>query len=167
MATEENALEAFAGESQASRRYAAFSEKAAEEKFRMVATLFKAASEAEAIHAKKLLNVLGEIKPTAQNTEAGIVGETREYTAMYPAFVKSAEEEKRNDAVVVFRYAMGAEKVHAELFKKVQAALRAGHDLETEKVYLCPVCGYIAIGKAPDKCPICSIFRKQFREVTL
>ncbi len=62
MATVENAKEALAGESQANRKYQAFSEKAAEEGFRNVAVLFKAASEAEAIHAKKLLKVLSAVE---------------------------------------------------------------------------------------------------------
>jgi len=167
MATVENALEALAGESQANRKYLAFSEKAAEEGFKGVATLFKAASEAEAIHAKKLLKVLGKIQGTAQNLEASVEGETHEFTTMYPAFIKEAETEKRTDAVLAFTHAMKAEEVHAGLYKKALAAIKAGHDVGREKVYLCPVCGNVEIGKVPDKCPICGVFAKQFREVTL
>ncbi len=167
MATIENAHEALAGESQANRKYLAFSEKAAEEGFKNVAVLFKAASEAEAIHAKKLLKVLAMIEPTAKNLEASIAGETHEYTAMYPAFVKAAEAEKRSDAVLAFTHAMKAEEVHAGLYMKALAAVKAGSDIGREKVFLCPICGNIEIGKAPDKCPICSAFGKQFREITL
>lgn len=167
MATVENALEALAGESEANRKYLAFSEKAAEEGFTGVATLFKAASEAEAIHAKKLFKVLGRIQGTAQNLEASVEGETHEFTTMYPAFIKQAEAEKRTDAVLAFTHAMKAEEVHAGLYKKALAAIRAGHDTGREKVYLCPVCGNIEIGVLPAKCPICGVFAKQFREVTL
>jgi rubrerythrin len=163
----ENAKEALAGESQANRKYLAFSEKAAEEGFRNVATLFKAASEAEAIHAKKLLKVLSAVSTTEKNLEAGFAGETHEYTAMYPDFVKGAEAEKRTDALLAFTYAMKAEEVHAGLYKKALAAVKAGQDIGREKIFLCPVCGNIEIGKVPDKCPICAVFGKQFREITL
>ncbi len=62
---------------------------------------------------------------------------------------------------------MKAEEVHAGLYKKASDAIKAGHDLGREKVFLCPVCGNIELGKAPDKCPICGVFGKQFREITL
>ncbi len=167
MATKENAMEAFAGESQANRKYQAFSDKAAEEGFKNVATLYKAASEAEAIHAKKLLKVLSAIEPTAKNLEKSIEGETHEFTSMYPAFIKEAEVEKKSDAVLAFTFAMKAEQVHAGLYKKALEAVKAGKDIGREKIFLCPVCGNIEIGKAPDKCPICGVFGKQFREITL
>jgi rubrerythrin len=167
MATTENAKEAFAGESQANRKYLAFSEKAAEDGFKNVAVLFKAASEAEAIHAKKLLKVLTLIGPTATNLEASVAGETDEFTTMSPGFIKAAEAEKRTDAVLAFTHAMKAEEVHAGLYKKALAAVKAGNDLGREKVFLCPVCGNIETGKVPDKCPICGVFGKQFREITL
>ena len=167
MPTRENAMEAFAGESQANRKYSAFSEKAAEEGFRNIATLYKAASEAEAIHAKKLLKVLAAVENTEKNLGASIAGETHEYTSMYPEFVRQAETEKRTDAVLAFTYAMKAEQVHATLYKKALDALKAGHDIGREKIFLCPVCGNIEIGKAPEKCPICAAFGKQFREITL
>ena len=167
MATIENAKEAFAGESQANRKYQAFSEKAAEEGFKNIATLYKAASEAEAIHAKKLLNLLAAIQPTTKNLEASIAGETHEFTHMYPGFVTMAESEGKNDAVLAFTHAMKAEQVHAALYKKALDAVKAGNDIGREKIFLCPVCGNIEIGKVPDKCPICSVFGKQFREITL
>ena len=167
MVTSDNAKEAFAGESQASRKYLAFSEKAAEEGFRNVATLFKAASEAETIHAKKLLKVLAMVGPTEKNLEASIAGETHEFTTMYPGFVRVAEDEKKTDAIIAFTHAMKAEQVHAALYQKALDAIRAGHDLGREKIFLCPVCGNIEFGKAPDKCPICGVFGKQFREITL
>jgi rubrerythrin len=167
MTTQENAMAAFAGESQAVRKYQAFSEKAAAEGLINIATLYKAASEAEAIHAKKLLKVLGTIGPTEKNLEASIAGETHEFTTMYPDFVKLAETEGKSDAVLAFTYAMKAEEIHANLYKKALLAVKSGRDLGREKIFLCPVCGNIEIAKPPERCPICSVFGKQFREITL
>jgi rubrerythrin len=167
MAANDDALSAYAGESQANRKYQAFSEKAAEEGFKGIATLYKAASEAEAIHAKKLLKVVAAIGPTAKNLEASIAGETHEFTSMYPGFIATAQAEGRSDAVLAFTHAMKAEQVHAALYKKALDAVKAGHDISREKVFLCPVCGNIAMGTAPEKCPICSVFGRQFKEITL
>ncbi len=167
MATIENVKAAYAGESQANRKYLAFSEKAAEEGFRNIATLFKAASEAEAIHAKKLLRVMGAVGTTQNNLQESIAGETHEFTEMYPGFVRLAETEKKTDAVLAFTHAMKAEEVHAKLYGKALTLLKSGSDMGREKVFLCPVCGNIELGKAPEKCPICGVFGKQFREITL
>jgi len=167
MATVENVKDAYSGESQANRKYLAFSDKAAEEGFKNIATLFKAASEAEAIHARKLLKVLGAVGITQNNLKESIAGETHEFTEMYPGFIKVAEGEKKTDAILAFTHAMKAEQVHAKLYEKALALLQGGNDMGREKVFLCPVCGNIELGKAPDKCPICGVFGKQFREVTL
>jgi rubrerythrin len=165
MATKENAMEAFAGESQANRKYAAFADKAKDEGFTNVAKLFTAASEAEAIHAKRLLKVLGSIGKTEENLKASVVGETHEYTEMYPGFVKEGEAEKMSDAVIAFTYAMKAEEVHANHYIEALKAISGGHDLSGQKVLLCPICGNIFRGEPPERCPICSAFRKVFREI--
>jgi rubrerythrin len=162
MATKENAMEAFAGESQANRKYAAFAEKATEEGYPGIARLFKAASEAEAIHARRILKAITAIGKTEENLTVAVSGETHEFTEMYPGFVKEAEAEKMTEALQIFRYAMQAEEVHAGLYKKALAAIRAGRDLGREKVFLCPICGNVMIGEAPEKCPICSAVRKVF-----
>jgi rubrerythrin len=107
------------------------------------------------------------IEGTEKNLEASIAGETHEYTSMYPGFITVAEAEKRSDAVLAFTHAMKAEEVHAGLYKKALAAVKSGADLGREKVFLCPVCGNIEMVKAPDKCPICGVFGKQFREITI
>ena len=166
MATKENAMEAFAGESQANRKYQAFAEKAESEGYLNIARLFKAASEAEAIHAKKLMKALGMISSTRENLEKAVAGETHEYTEMYPAFVKEAESEKQSDALLAFRYALQAEEVHAGLYREALKSLNAGQDMSNRTVWLCPVCGNIFLGQAPDKCPICNVFKKIFREIT-
>ncbi|MEI6840863.1 MAG: rubrerythrin family protein [Methanomicrobiales archaeon] len=165
MATKENAMEAFAGESQANRKYSAFADKAKDEGFTNVAKLFTAASEAEAIHAKRLLKVLGSIGKTEDNLKASVTGETHEYTEMYPGFVKEGDAEKQSDAVIAFTYAMKAEEVHANLYKEALKAISGGHDLSGQKVLLCPICGNIFRGEPPERCPICSAFKKVFREI--
>jgi rubrerythrin len=165
MATKENAMEAFAGESQANRKYSAFADKAKDEGFTNVAKLFTAASEAEAIHAKRLLKVLGSIGKTEDNLKASVAGETHEYTEMYPGFVKVGEAEKQSDAVIAFTYAMKAEEVHANHYKEALKAISGGHDLSGQKVILCPICGNIFRGEAPERCPICGAFKKVFKEI--
>ncbi len=166
MATRENALEAFAGESQANRKYLAFAEKAESDGYLNIARLFRAASEAEAVHARKLMKALGIIGSTKENLEKAVADETHEYTEMYPAFVREAESEKQSDALLAFRYALQTEEVHAGLYKEALKSLNAGQDMSNRTVWLCPVCGNIFLGKAPDKCPVCNVFKKIFREIS-
>lgn len=165
MATQENAMKAFVGESQANRKYQAFAEKAESEGYKNIARLFKAASEAEAIHAKKLLKTLGSIVSTKENLEKAVAGETHEYTEMYPQFVREAEAEKKSDALLAFTYAMKAEEVHAGLYKEALKSLNAGQDMSNRTVWFCPVCGNVFLGQPPDKCPICNVFKKMFKEI--
>lgn len=166
MATQDDAMAAYAGESQANRKYQAFSEKAAQDGFPNVARLFLAASEAEAIHAKRLLKVLGSIGSTEENLKVSVSGETHEFTEMYPAFIKDAEAEKKSEAALAFTYAMKAEEVHAGLYKDALKAVSSKKDITAKKIFLCPVCGNIWHGDPPDQCPICKAFKKVFREIT-
>jgi len=165
MATLENAMAAFAGESQANRKYAAFAEQADSEGYKNIARLFRAASEAESIHAKKLLKVAGKIHSTKENLFEAVSGETHENTEMYPAFVKEAEAEKKTDVALVFTYAMKAEGVHATLYKEALNNLNQGQDMSSRTVYICPVCGNIFLGDPPDKCPICMAVKRVFKVI--
>ncbi len=162
----DNLKTAFAGESQANRKYLAFSEKAAQEGLPGVAKVFRAASEAEAIHAKTLLGVMGGLKSTAENLAGSIDGETYEFMDMYPKFIAEAENEGRKEAITPFTYAMKAEEIHAGLYTKAAEAVRGGKDLEVSKVFLCPVCGNVALEEAPERCPICNVPGARFREIT-
>ena len=166
MATEENLKEAFAGESQANRKYASFAEQADSEGFKNVARLYRAASEAEAIHARRLLRVMGNVGPTAENLKKSVEGETYEYTSMYPEFIKHAESEKKSEAIIAFTYAMKAEEVHAGLYKRALDAVQGKRDMVVGTVSICTICGNIMFGEPPDKCPICSAFKKKFQEIT-
>jgi len=160
MTTEKNLKAAFAGESQASRKYQAFAKKAEEEGYTAVARLFRAASEAEAIHAYSELKAMGGVKSTAENLQAAIDGETYEFTSMYPEFIKEAEAEGAKDAKRVFNLANEAEKVHAQLYKKALDSLAGKADTQ---YYLCTVCGYIHENEAPEKCPVCGAPAKAFK----
>ena len=167
MKTSDNVMSAFTGESQANRKYATFAEKAAEEGFPAVARLFKAASEAEAIHARRLMKVMGAIGTTADNLEKAVAGETHEYTEMYPGFIATAKVEGgQSEAEIAFTYAKMAEEVHAGLYKKALDAVNGKRDLPADKVSVCSICGNIFLGEAPPQCPICKAFKKKFVEVS-
>ena len=153
--TMENLKTAFAGESQANRKYLAFAQQAEKDGLPNVARLFRTTAEAETIHAHGHLKAMGGVKSTAENLQEAIGGETYEFSQMYPPMLEQAEKEGHK-AKIMFRYAVEAEKIHAALYTKALAAVKAGKDIE-EEVYLCPVCGHIEIGKRPDKCPICGV----------
>lgn len=158
--TLENLMEAFAGESQANRKYLAYAKKAEADGLTNAAKLFKAASDAETLHALKHFEVAGKIGSTIDNLKDAVEGETHEYKDMYPDFLETAKAEGNKGAITSFTFAMKAEEVHAKLYKEALENLD-----ETEEVfyYLCPVCGNIE-KEVPDKCSICgapgSIFIK-------
>jgi rubrerythrin/Fe-S-cluster-containing hydrogenase component 2 len=154
----DNLMEAFAGESQANRKYLAYAKQAEKEGKLNAAKLFRAAADAETLHAFKLLEVAGKIGSTADNLKDGITGETYEYKEMYPAFVKEAEAAGNKAAVMAYTFAMKAEEVHAKLY---QEALENIDQTEEVFYYLCPVCGNIE-KFVPDKCSICGIPGKKF-----
>lgn len=160
--TEKNLAAAFAGESQANRKYLAFAKQADAEGHTQVAKLFRAAAEAETIHALSHLKVMGTVKSTAENLKAAVQGETYEFEQMYPGFIKEAEAENNSAAVRTFKFANDAEKVHAELYQKYLDNLN--NNAETD-LYLCTVCGHVAEGSAPDKCPICNAKAQAFKKV--
>ncbi len=165
MPTSDNLKDAFAGESQANRKYLAFAKKAESDGFPQVARLFRAAAEAETLHAHAHLRVLGGVKSTAENVAAAVEGEGYEYQQMYPKFLAEAQAEGNGAAAQSFRFALAAEKVHHDLYVKALAAVKAGHDLERAAIYLCPVCGNLEIGVLPELCPICKAPKARFVEI--
>jgi rubrerythrin len=166
MATSENLKAAFAGESQANRKYLAFAKKADADGLKQIAKLFRAAAEAETVHAHSHLRVLGSIKGTAENLQASIDGEGYEFKEMYPAFVKEAEAEGNKAAVISFKNAMAVEQIHHGLYTQALKAQKAGKDLEPGRVWVCPVCGHTLFGEEPpDKCPTCGAPKEKFFEV--
>ena len=160
---EDNLMDAFNGESQANRKYASFSAKAIEDGFPIVGRLFKAASEAEAIHARRHLEVAGKVKSTAENLEVAVAGEVEESTVMYPRMLKEAEG--HSEAIQTFTFACEAEKVHADHYKEALAAVKSGKDLNVKKILLCQVCGNIVYDSTPAACPICGATDAAFIEI--
>ena len=153
-----NLMEAFAGEAQANRKYLAYSKKAEKDGKLNAAKLFKAASDAETLHALKHFEVAGKIHSTADNLKDAVAGETREYKDMYPDFVKEAEADGNKAALMSFTFAMKAEEVHAKLY---QEALENLDQAEEVFYYLCPVCGNIEKSR-PEKCSICGVAGDKF-----
>ena len=162
--TNENLHEAFAGESQANQKYRAFAKQAEQDGFANVARLFRTAAEAERIHAEGHFKSLDGVGTTAANLQTAIDGETYEYTKMYPPMLQQAEQDGHK-AKRMFGYAVKAEAVHAKLYQLALDAVRAGRDLAESRFYLCPVCGHIEFGKAPEKCPICGSKGEKFTQV--
>jgi rubrerythrin len=163
--TQDNLKEAFAGESQASRRYLYFAEKADSEGHPQVARLFRAASESETVHARNHLKAMGGIGITSDNLKAAIEGESYEFTKMYPGFIEQAQAEKNSRAETSFDYANKVEKIHHRLYQKALETLEAGQEAKEEPYYICPVCGYTVAGEAPERCPICGALGKVFKKV--
>jgi len=160
--TEKNLQDAFAGESQANRKYLAFAKKAEAEGYKQVAKLFRAAAEAETVHALNHLRELGSIKSTKENLEAAIGGETYEFQSMYPKMIEDAAAEGKKASMRNFHLANEVEKIHAALYKKALEKLGKNPGVD---YYVCQVCGNTVEGEPPDKCPICGALKKMFKKI--
>jgi len=162
MSTKENLAEAFAGESQANRKYLAFAKQAEVDGFPQVARLFRAAAHAETVHAHAHLRAMGGIKKTAENLQEAIAGEGFEFQTMYPPYLEEAKQEGDRMAEISFRNALAVEEIHHDLYQKAFAAVMSGGDLEARKVYVCEICGNTVYDEAPDKCPVCQVPKDRF-----
>jgi rubrerythrin len=160
--TQDNLKEAFAGESQANRKYLAFAAQAEKEGYKQVAKLFRAAAEAETVHAHAHLKALGEVKSTAENLKEAVAGETHEFKSMYPPMIETAKEENNKAAERSFTYANEVEMVHASLYQKALDNLDSPEEAD---YYVCRVCGYTSENGAPDTCPVCGATAKAFFKV--
>jgi len=163
--TKANLQEAFAGESQANRKYLFFSEKADQAGNKQIARLFRAAAEAETVHARNHLRVLGEIKSDKDNLGAAIGGEHYEFTTMYPGFIDQAKKDSDKAAANTFDLANKVEQIHHRLFQAALKNLEAGKALKDTPYYVCPVCGNTVEGAAPDRCPICNTPGSRFKKI--
>lgn len=162
--TTTNLKSAFAGESQAYQKYLAFADAAKRAGFVNIARLFRTTAEAERIHAAGHLKALESVGTVVENLKAAIAGETYETDEMYPPMYEQAVQDDHK-AKRMFGYALKAEAVHARLYQLALEAAERGEDLSVTKFYLCPVCGYIEFGEAPDECPVCGAKKKAFLEV--
>jgi len=154
---------AFAGESQANRKYLAFAKKADEEGYTQAAKLFRAAAEAETVHAHNHLKAMDGVASTMDNLKEAMGGETYEYESMYPPMVKNAEAEDNKKALRSFKFAMEVEKIHAEMYK--EAIEKINTKEEVYDYFVCPICGFTAPKYAPDKCPVCGASGTKFTKV--
>ena len=160
--TQENLQEAFAGESQANRKYLAFAKQAEKEGYMAAAKLFRAAAAAETVHAHAHLRAMGGIGKTEDNLKAAISGETFEFKEMYPAMIETANKEGDKTAARSFSYANDVEKIHAGLYKKALDNLASS---EVVYYYVCSVCGYTCEKEPPEKCPVCGSKAAAFSKV--
>ncbi|MDO8715532.1 MAG: rubrerythrin family protein [Dehalococcoidales bacterium] len=182
--TDGNLKTAFAGESQAKRRYLLFAEKADKEGYSQIARLFRAASAAENVHARRHFEAMGtagstmdsmtaavtsntvdEAGSTKDNLTVAVTGEHYEFTKMYPSFTKEAEKEDNLRAQISFDRAKSVEQIHHKLFEATIKALEAKQPIKSEPYFVCGVCGYTVAGEAPEKCPICGALRVRFTKV--
>jgi rubrerythrin len=165
MATVDDLQNAFAGESQANRRYLAFAKRAEAEGYPEVAKLFRAAAEAETIHAHAHLRAMGGIKSTKENLEEAVKGESFEFKQMYPGYVERAREEQAKAALASFQNAMTVEQVHCSLYMEALKAVETGKDTPARKIFVCSVCGNTVLDEPPERCPVCGAPKGKFGEV--
>jgi rubrerythrin len=160
--SEQHLRDAFAGESQANRKYLAFAKKADQEGYGQVAKLFRAAAAAETVHAHAHLRTLKGINSTADNLKEAIAGETHEFKNMYPEMIADAKAEDNKGALRSFEYANAVEQVHANLYEKALAEMDG---MAATDYWVCEVCGYTCEHDAPDECPVCGAKKKAFFKV--
>jgi len=163
--SEDNLKAAFAGESQANRKYLAFAKAADKEGLAQVARLLRAAAEAETVHAHNHLRAMGAVGKTADNLKVAFDGETYESLQMYPAFIVDAAQDGNRKAQQSFTYANAVEKIHAALYDRAMAAVKEGKDMPATAMWVCQVCGNTVENEAPEKCPICGSARSMFKRV--
>ena len=163
MSTKENLEAAFAGESQANRKYLAFAKKADEDGSPQIAKLFRAAADAETVHAHNHLNVLEGVGSIEENLKAAIAGELYEYEKMYPKFIEEAKNEQQREALISFVRANKVEQTHHDLYKKALENLGQNEEVD---YYVCQVCGHTAEGEAPEACPVCGQPQERFNRIT-
>ena len=166
MATNDNLQAAFAGASQANRKYLAFAKKADQDGFAQVAKLFRAAAEAETVHAHSHLRALAGVGATTANIESAVDGESHEFKSMYPEFLAEAESEGAQAAIASFKNALAVEEVHHGLYVQALESVNAGQDLPATSIWVCQVCGNTVTGDCPDQCGVCSASKEKFIEVS-
>jgi rubrerythrin len=176
--TLENMQAAFTGESNADVRYLAFASQADREGYGEVASLFRAAARAEAIHAANHANVITQIgatpsatietpdvKSTRENLEAAIKGETYERDTIYPAFLKQARADGNKAAIRSLNFAKTAEQEHAKLYTAALQGLDRFKGSKAVAFLVCPKCGYTTRDANLEKCASCFTLREQFETV--
>jgi rubrerythrin len=165
--TVDNLKTAFAGESQANRKYLAFAKKADDEGFPMIARLFRAAAAAETVHAHNHLKAMDGVQSTGDNLKAAIAGENYEVVSMYPPMLAEAEANAEGDkrAARSFKWALEVEKVHEALYRTASELFAKGKDAPQVEYYVCPICGYTHEGPMEGRCPVCNSPGDKFEKI--
>ena len=156
---------AFAGESQANRKYLAFAKKADDDGFPQIARLFRAAAHAETVHAHNHLKAMDGVRTTAENLQEAVGGENYEVVSMYPPMLADAEAEGDKRAARSFRWALEVEKGHEVLYRKSAELLAQGQDAPAVEYYVCPICGFTHEGPMSENCPVCGAAPGKFEKV--
>jgi rubrerythrin len=162
MSTKKNLADAFAGESQANRKYLAYATQAEVDGMPQVAKLFRAAAAAETVHANAHLRAIGGIKNTAENLAEAIAGEGFEFQKMYPPYLAEAQAEGDKRAEMSFRNALPVEEIHFTLYSAALESVKDGKDLADRPIYVCEICGNTVYDSAPEKCQICGVPQSKF-----
>jgi len=163
--TLENLQAAFAGESQANRKYLAFATKAEADGFLQIGKLFRAAAAAETVHAHGHLKAMDGVGDTGANLRDAVAGESHEYKDMYPGFIATAKEEGNKKALRMFEWANVVEEIHCGLYENALATYEKGGDLPAEDIWVCGVCGNTVGGDCPDKCSVCGVPASKFDKI--
>lgn len=163
--TQDDLRAAFAGESQANRKYLAFAKAAEKEGKSNLAKLFRAVADGETVHALKHLTNLGEVKDSAENLKAAIAGETYEIETMYPGFITDAQADGEKLAEIGFYGANEVEKIHQKEFIAAFSQIETGSDVAEQKYFVCQICGKLELGEAPEVCSICKAPKASFNEI--
>ena len=161
----DNLKTAFAGESQANRRYLAFAKKADDAGFPQIAKLFRAAAAAETVHALNHLRAMDGVQGIAENLEVAIGGENYEVVSMYPSMLAEAQQEGDKRAAQSFNYALQTEKIHESLYRAAAELFGKGKDIPEKEYYVCPVCGFTHEGPMEGRCPVCSTPGEKFGKI--
>ena len=162
MSTMENLQNAFAGESQANRKYLAFAARAEKEGFIQIAKLFRATAAAETIHAHAHLRAMKAVQTTSENLQTAMNGEEVEFKQMYPKFIEEARADEDNVALMSFKNAMAVEQVHYSLYLRAMEKVKQGEDISAQKIYVCSICGNTVLDESPERCPVCGAPREKF-----
>ncbi|MCL2528932.1 MAG: rubrerythrin family protein [Coriobacteriia bacterium] len=164
--TKENLATAFAGESQATNKYAYFAKQARNEGYQQIGAIFDETSGNERQHAKMWFRALcndgnarGAVPNTLANLAAAAAGENEEWTQMYKEFAQTAREEGFDELAVLFEHVGEVERHHEERYLKILEHIEKGTTFksESEVAWKCLECGFIHFGtEAPDLCPACA-----------
>lgn len=164
MSLEDDLKTAFVNESQAAMKYLSFSKRAAHEGLKNIAKLFRAAAEAEVIHAHNHLRAMGLIKTSPDNIKVLLNEKGYTFEQMYQPMIEHAKAGGDSWSVKSFCYAYEAGKVTARLFENVIKNITEEKEVD---FFLCKVCGFIVENDIPEKCPICGSQKKVFKKIDL